>query len=318
MRPRGADQSGFLHELVLHSSPEEMLEFIVPFIRDGVAAEEPTLLLVRPETAAAVLDRVEPSPHLLLLPALGQPGRPAADLRATETLLVGYGLGTAQVRIVNQEPVVPEAQWHEWRRLEAVVNLALRRHNTWAVCVYDRRPLTGEMVEDLYATHHLTGQGDHHRRNDRYQDPVEFISKHQDAPPDPVERETPSAQLVDPSPATARAAVAGFARQTSLPGHEIENLVIAAHEAVSNAILHGRPPVVLRLWVRPAGLTVTVTDTGPGPNDPFVGLLSPEHSNGAGLGLWISHQLVDITHRRHPDGYTIRLATAALPPNLTP
>ena len=94
--------------------------------------------------------------------------------------------------------------------------------------------------------------------------------------------------------------------------------MLAAHEAVSNAILHGRPPVVLRLWVEPDRLTVTVTDTGPGPTAPFVGLLPPEHSDGAGLGLWISHQLVDITHRRHPDGYTIRLATAALPPNLTP
>ena len=317
MRPPDAHQTGFLHELVLHSANEEMLEFVLPFVRDGLAAEEPTLLLVRPETAATVLDSVGSSPYLLLLPAQGQPGRPASDLRATETLLTGYGPETSQVRIVNQEPVVPEAQWHEWRRLEAVVNLALRRHNTWAVCVYDRRPLTDEMLEDLHATHKFVGQGDRHRRNDRYQDPVEFINKHQDAPADPVERETPSAQLVDPSPATARAAVAGFARQTSLPAQEIENIVLAAHEAVSNAILHGRPPVVLRMWVQPDRLTVTVTDTGTGPTDPFVGLLPPEHSNGAGLGLWISHQLADITHRRHPDGYTVRLATTALPPNLT-
>jgi hypothetical protein len=41
-------------------------------------------------------------------------------VRASETLLAGYDPGTSQVRIVNQEPVVPEAQWHEWRRLEAV------------------------------------------------------------------------------------------------------------------------------------------------------------------------------------------------------
>jgi hypothetical protein len=181
VRPPDAHQTGFLHELVLHSANEEMLEFVLPFVRDGLAAEEPTLLLVRPETAATVLDSVGPSPYLLLLPAQGQPGRPASDLRATETLLTGYGPGTSQVRIVNQEPVVPEAQWHEWRRLEAVVNLALRRHNTWAVCVYDRRPLTDEMLEDLYATHHIVGRGDRHRRNDRYQDPVEFINKHQDA-----------------------------------------------------------------------------------------------------------------------------------------
>jgi anti-sigma regulatory factor (Ser/Thr protein kinase) len=299
--------------LVLHSSPEELLEFVVPFARDGVAAAEPTLLLVRPETAATVLERIGPSPHLLLLPALDRPGRPASHLRETDALLAGYGRGRSQVRIVNQEPVVPEAQWHEWRRLEAVVNVGLRHHSTWAACVYDRRPLTDDMVEDLYATHHLTGRGEHHHRNDRYQDAIEFVAKHQDAPRDPIERETPSAQLADPSPAAARAAVGGFAGQTRLPAQEIENLVIATHEAVSNASRHGRPPVVLRIWVRPGGLTVTVTDAGTGPTNPFVGLLPADHPNGAGLGLWIAHQLVDVTHRRHPDGYTVRLATTALP-----
>jgi anti-sigma regulatory factor (Ser/Thr protein kinase) len=317
MRPSTADQTGLRHELVLHRSTEEMLESVVPFVRDGIAAQEPTLLLVRPETAATVLHRVGTSPYLTLLPGPGQVGRPASDLRATDSLLAGYGPRSRRVRIVSQEPVVPEPHWHEWRRLEAVINVALHHRNTWVVCVYDRRSLTDEMVDDLYATHPLAGRGEQHRRNDRYQDPVEFIGKHQDAPPDPIEQETPSAQLIDPSPAAARAAIAGFAGQTRLPAHDVENVVLATHEAVSNALLHGRPPVVLRLWVRPGGLTVTVTDTGIGPSDPFVGLLPPTPPNGAGLGLWISHQLVDVTHRRHPDGYTVRLAAAALPLNRT-
>jgi hypothetical protein len=37
---------------------------------------------------------------------------------------------------------------------------------------------------------------------------------------------------------------------------------------------------------------------------------------GARFGLWLSHQLVDVAHRHHPDGYTIRLA-AARPVNRT-
>ena len=61
---------GFRHELLLHRSTAELLEFVVPFVRDGAAAEESTLLLVRPATARAVLDRVEPSPHLTVQPAL--------------------------------------------------------------------------------------------------------------------------------------------------------------------------------------------------------------------------------------------------------
>jgi hypothetical protein len=48
-----------------------------------------------------------------------------------------------------------------------------------------------------------------------------------------------------------------------------------------------------------------VTDTGPGPTDPLVGLLPPDPRTdpGPGLGLWLINQLVDLTHRHHPDGY---------------
>src|SRR5918994_1662425 len=83
-----------------------------------------------------------------------------------------------------------------------------------------------------------------------------------------------------------------------------------------NALIHGRPPTLLRLWAQPDRVTVTVTDTGPGPTDPLVGLLPPDPLIGPGpgprLGLWLSHQLVDVAHRHGPDGYTIRLA--ATPP----
>lgn len=315
MRPDTSNPSGFRHELVLHSSTVEMLEFVVPFAEEGVAAGEPTVLLVRPEAATAVLREVGRSSQLTIRPAVGQPGRGAADLRATEALLAGYTPPGSRLRILNQEPSVPEMHWHEWRRLEAGVNLVLPRYDVWAVCVYDRRTLSEEMVDDLHATHQTVGHAGVHRRNDLYQDPVEFISKHMDAPPDPVEESVPSAELLDPSPPTARAAVGAFAIHSKLPPQEVENVVLAAHEAVSNAWRHGRPPVILRLWVQPGRLTATVTDTGTGPTNPFLGLLPPDSPHGAGLGLWISHQLVDMTHRRHSAGYTVRMTATDSSPS---
>ena len=317
MTSTAADHPGFLHELVLYRSPAQLLEFVVPFAQEGVAAGEPTLLLVRPETATAVLDRVGRSPHLTLLPALGQPGRATSDLRATDALLADYAAGPP-VRILNQEPSVPEACWHDWRRLEAGVNIAFGRYHAWAVCVYDRRLLSAEMVDDLYATHPRLGQGHTHRRNYRYQDPFDFLSTHIDTPPDPIEQSSPAAELLDPTPATARAAVAGFAIHSQLPAPEVEHAVFAAHEAVSNAMQHGRPPVVLRLWAQPGRLTTTVTDNGPGPTDPLLGLLPPEPPRHSGLGLWLSHQLVDVAHRRHPAGYTIRITATHPARALTP
>lgn len=312
MTTQVAGRSGFAHELLLHASTAEMLDFVIAFARDGVAAGEPTLLAVRPKTAATVLDNLGPSPLLTVLSAIGQPGRPASDLRATDALLAGHAATVPRVRILNQEPTVPADHWHEWRRLEAVVNLALAHHNVWAVCVYDRLALTDERVDDLCATHPLMWSGREHQPNDRYQDPTRFIAGHRDAPPDPVEQTVPAVELIDPSPAAARATVNGLAKHNGLLATDAEGLIVATSEAVANAILHGQPPIVLRIWGQPDGMTVTVTDTGTGPVDPFVGLLPPPGPTGGGLGLWISHQLVDITHRRHPGGYTIRM-TAARP-----
>jgi anti-sigma regulatory factor (Ser/Thr protein kinase) len=293
--------SGFRHELFLYRSAEDLLEFVVSLVRDGMAAEEPTLLLLRADTAQAVVRQIGPSPYLMVEPALAP----------------------SYARVVHQQPVISHRQWPEWRRLEAVMNLALRDHDTWAVCAYDERDLTADMVEDLHATHPLIGQGHEHRRSDRYQHPVTFLVRHGEDPPDPIERTPPAVELIDPSPATARATVKWFSRQW-LPDQEIDKLIFATHEAILNALRHGRPPIVLRLWAQPGRVTVTVTDAGSGPTDPLVGLLPPEprtataddNVTGPALGLWLIHQLVDVTRRRDPGGYTIRLTAAS--PNIHP
>jgi len=154
-------------------------------------------------------------------------------VRAASALLPSYA------RAVHQEPVIAPSQWPEWRRLEAVLNLALRHYDTWAVCAYDQRTLTADMVSDLHATHPLIGQDGDHRRNDRYQHPVNFLVQQSEDPPDPVERTRPAVE--DPSPASARATVKWFSHQR-LPDEEIDKLIFATHEAVINALRHGPAP----------------------------------------------------------------------------
>jgi anti-sigma regulatory factor (Ser/Thr protein kinase) len=279
-----------------------------------LAAEEHTLLAVRPAETATLTHRLRPSPYLAVLPVIGQPGRPAADLRATDALLTGHAARARRPRIVNQEPSVPGRHWHEWRRPEAVVNVALQRHHAWAVCVYDRQALPDDRVEDLRATHPLIWSTGQHRRNDHYQDPVRFLAA-RTAPPDPVEQTPPALELINPSPAAAPAAITRLTRRSRLFAEDGQGLALATTEAVVNANVHGHPPTVLRSWTQPE----RVTDTGAGPTDPFVGLLAAGHPDrqppDPGLGLWIIHQMVDVAHRRHPDGYTIRItATTPRPP----
>ena len=118
----------FRHELFLYRSAVDLVEFVVPWACDGVAGEEPTLLLLREDDAKAVLREVGPSPYLTVESALAEPGRPAQHVSTASSMLPSYA------RVVHQEPLIGPSQWPEWRRLEAVLNLALRHYDTWAVC----------------------------------------------------------------------------------------------------------------------------------------------------------------------------------------
>ncbi|MDG4801890.1 ATP-binding protein [Micromonospora sp. WMMD980] len=83
---------------------------------------------------------------------------------------------------------------------------------------------------------------------------------------------------------------------------------MAVSEVVGNALRHGTPPVRLRLWSAPDRIVVAVHDRGPGPKDPYAGLLPAGDGTEGGLGLWITHQSCDhVTHHRDADGFTIRL-----------
>ena len=63
----------------------------------------------------------------------------------------------------------------------------------------------------------------------------------------------------------------------------------------SNAVRHGRPPVGLRLWTAPDRVVCTITDGGPGWDDPFA-WYGPAHGDDlsrGGMWLWLARQLCD-------------------------
>jgi anti-sigma regulatory factor (Ser/Thr protein kinase) len=80
---------------------------------------------------------------------------------------------------------------------------------------------------------------------------------------------------------------------------------------VSNAHEHGRAPVTLRLWAADAAVVCTVTDRGPGIDDPLVGYARPRDPS-EGLGLWAARQLCDVLdYERGAEGFAVRIAAFA-------
>lgn len=107
----------------------------------------------------------------------------------------------------------------------------------------------------------------------------------------------------------ARIAAAG------LTGDVAEDLVLAIHELVTNAVLHGGGGGRLDLFRQADRLVCEVTDHGRG-GDLTVNLPA---ANTGGRGLWLAHHLtgaLTLTHR--PDGVTATVIASLAPTQTAP
>jgi anti-sigma regulatory factor (Ser/Thr protein kinase) len=109
--------------------------------------------------------------------------------------------------------------------------------------------------------------------------------------------------------------------QESLASHALEHfgrghvddatlgdLILGVSEAAANAQQHGRSASSLRVWAVPGRVIAHIKDAGNGIRDPLAGLTPTVSTTGAGLGLWMIHQLgVTVALLHTPDGFTVQL-----------
>jgi MEDS: MEthanogen/methylotroph, DcmR Sensory domain/Histidine kinase-like ATPase domain len=339
------EHRGYRHEAVLYDSDQELLDVVVPFLREGVAAAEPCLVALTASTTRLVRAAVGDTTGLTFLH--DRYDRPASVIRSNRHLFTAYLIdGASRIRVASEVPHpgvgVP---WDGWARYEAAINHAYAEFPLWGLCAYDTRIAPGRVLDEVARTHPYLATAEGHRVNPRYQDPAEFLTQCPPSQADPVEAVSPPLiDLTDPTPAAARDAVHTARtirtdtgrRDSTAPGTaqveapqpasprretplldpiDVEHLVFAVSEAVTNALIHGRPPVRFRLWTAPDRIVATVTDRGDGPADPFAGLLPVTDPSSGGLGLWLTHQLCShVTHDTTDDGFTIRLVVGTPQP----
>ncbi|PGH45748.1 Anti-sigma regulatory factor (Ser/Thr protein kinase) [Micromonospora sediminicola] len=305
-----AGHTGYFHEALLYDSDDELLAVVLPFLRGGVEAGEPTVVGLGGRNADLVRRALPTGADVTFLPGGDVYARPTGAIRAYRELLGSHvAAGAPQIRIVGELPAVLfGATWDAWARYESAINHAYDDFPLWSMCAYDRRVAPPHVLADVARTHPRVATPDgRHEPTGVYTEPATYLSECRPAPLDPVQHTVPEVELSDPTPARARAAVRAADRGL-LPPDDLDDLVMAVSEVVCNALRHGTTPVCLRLWRAPDRLVVAVHDRGPGPKDPYAGLLPAGDGSEGGLGLWITHQSCDhVTHHRDADGFTIRL-----------
>ena len=92
-----------------------------------------------------------------------------------------------------------------------------------------------------------------------------------------------------------------------LPEGRIDDLVLAAHELVSNSVRHGGGTGTIRVWHDGHAVVCEVTDNGR-IGHPLVGRQLPADDSLGGRGLWMANQLCDLVQiRTFADGSVVRL-----------
>lgn len=304
-----ADQAGYVHDVAFYDSEQRLLDLLLPHLAEAAASGEPVFLALQPAETALVRSAIGHDPNAWFLPTLTTSARPPAAIHALRRDLEAVLAGVDRIRAVTMTPHPGlGARWAGWRRYESAVNELLADLPVWGLCLYDLRVTPPHVVEDVWRTHpHITIAPGDHRTNDRYEPPRTFLSASQFVARKAHEAATPDVELVEPDEATGRQAVAAAATTAGLAEDAQDSIVLATSEVVTNARVHGRPPVRLRIWQTPGAVSVHVSDRGPGPADPLAGLRPPDDSSFGGRGLWLAHQLVELSTGQDDDGYTVEL-----------
>ncbi|NMI01215.1 sensor histidine kinase [Pseudonocardia acidicola] len=307
---------GHVHEAGFYSSDAEFLALIVPFVTGGIAADEPVVIgyddrkcdllraeLSRPDAVSFIADT-----RLY--------ATPAGAIEAYWQQFHRYvAAGAEQIRIACDVPHEGNGgRFAGWDRYESAVNIVWQDYPVYSRCLYDATTVADPVRDVVERTHRrvLTPDGGA-TASPRYQNVTDF----EPLPPaaDPLEAATPAVTLVDPSPTQFVHRIAAAAHRR-IDATTLDELQFAVFEAVLNAYLYGRQPVTVKCWTGPDRIVIHVHDTGPGPANPLTGLVqAPGGPTGAGLALWLIHQLtnIDIALLTTADGFTVRLRGGRLP-----
>ncbi len=308
---------GHFHEAGFYGSDAEFRALIVPFAEEGVAAGEPVIIGYDDRKSGLVRSWLTDPSAVTFIGDKSLYATPARAIATYRRLFESHvAAGARQIRIAGDVPHPGNGgRFEGWDRYESAVNTVWQDFPVWGRCLYDTATAPQKVLDIVERTHpRIVSPAGHHRANDRYQSALAFDGL--PYRPDPLEDSTPTIELVNPSAADARHALAQIG-PGRIPATTLDDLLIGVSEAVSNAQRHGRPPATVRIWAPPGRIVVTVHDTGRGPADHLAGL-TPAPGNTPdrrlGLGLWAMHQLdIDVTLRHADDGFTVRLRSGTIP-----
>jgi anti-sigma regulatory factor (Ser/Thr protein kinase) len=300
----------FRHEALLYAGEVGFLTGTLPFIREGVAADEPVLVVVSAARIGLLRSALGGDADRIAFADMAEVGaNPARIIPAWRDFVAGHDVARRRARGIG-EPIWTgrtPAELVECQRHEALLNLAFAGVPAWwLLCPYDTTSLGTEVLEEAWRSHPFVTEGGVGLGSTTYRGLEQAAAPFAAPLPDPPGQ--PSALGFEPaSLAELRELVAGHAAAAGLDSDRSADLVLAVDEVASNSLRHGGGRGTLRIWREDGALVCEVRDAGR-IEDPMAGRERPALDRDGGRGLWMVNQLCDLVQlRSFPSGAVVRL-----------
>ena len=279
------------HQAFLYDGAEQFAEAMAPLVREGARRGDKVVVAAKRESTEALRaklgsdgDKVELHDTLEWHPRPVQ--RLMAVQREIEELPPGAGL------LALGEPIWDgsEAMRREWVRYESTINVALADAPLRFICLYDRSELPEATLNHGRGTHPEVVEGRVTCPCAAFERPEDCIRELDSVPPAPADRCDIG---FEGDYHAFREALARCAQRLGMSADRTEELVLAANEVVTNAVVHGEPPIAVRCWVADGDFVCEVSDAGPGVADPFAGWELPDPRSPGGWGLALARRICD-------------------------
>ena len=307
--------ASFRHEALLYEGKSGFLSGTLPFIREGLRAEEPVMVVVAPKKIEWLREALGDDSGWVEFEDMEVAGRNPARLIALWHAFTDSHPDAPALRGIG-EPAGPGRNTEaldECRRHESLLNLAFEDdRDFWLLCPYDRTVLPADTVEGARTTHPVVADHGPGAPSAEFADSSEALVGPLHRPPsDAAELRFEAHQLRD-----VRSFVEREARALGLPASATGDLVFAVGELASNSIRHGGGSGLALVWREGSQVVLEVRDSGL-VEDPLVGRLHPRIDQIAGRGVWLVNQLCDLVQvRSGPGGTAIRVRIGDIAPGL--
>jgi anti-sigma regulatory factor (Ser/Thr protein kinase) len=291
---------GFRHEALLYAGLDEFLHGTAAFIRDGIAAGEPALVVVSAEKVALLRGELGADAQHVKFADMAEVGsNPARIIQAWREFVAERSDPGVRVRGIG-EPVGPDrspAELAECQRHESLLNLAFEGTPAfWLMCPYDTATLGPDVIDDALRTHPLVCQDGTHSESGVYGGIAAAKAPFRRPLPEPVPRPK-EFHFEAATLAAVRQYVHLRAADAGLSPRRSEDLLLAVNEVATNSLRHAEGWGVIRVWEEPQALICEVHDAGLFDN-PLAGRERPVPEQIGGFGLWLSNQVCDLVQIR--------------------